>query len=147
MVAQDHGFAAAESGGDPLALIDVEYDAGKVLENFVVLEESASVLSDRVEAPAKRRPGPAVYRVAVSGRDNIRPGRVDLGMDRERGRVHPAVTADHLAAGIHKYQVRHPQVGVVHAERVHPEPLGELGVPRRHVPGYPVVEVVAGEDT
>src|ERR1700722_8757021 len=147
MVAQDHGLAAAEYGGDPLALLDVEYDAGKVVENVVVLEESASILSDRVEAPAQRRPGPAVYRVAVSGGDNIRPGRVDLGMDRERGRVHPAVTAHHLAAGIHQYQVRHSQVGVMHAERVHPEPLGEFGIPRRHVPGYPVVEVVAGENT
>ena len=51
--------------GDALALLEVEHDAGVVVEQRMVVVEGAGVLGDRIEQPAQRRPGLAVHGVRV----------------------------------------------------------------------------------
>ena len=146
VVAQDDRLALAEGVGDALALLDVEDDAGVVVEERVVLVERARVLRDGVEQAPERRPGLAVDRVGVGGGDDVGPGGVHLGVDGEGGRVDRVVALDHLALVVHEDEVGHPDVAEVHAERVDPEVVGELGVPGGDVAGHALVEPEAGEE-
>ena len=67
VVAQDGRLVVAEGVGDALALLDVEHDAGVVVEQAVVLEEDAGVLGERVEQ-AGRAPRTPCRRPSGSGR-------------------------------------------------------------------------------
>ena len=53
VVAQDDRLVVAERGGDALALLGVEDDAGVVVEERVVLVERAGVLGDGDRAGAR----------------------------------------------------------------------------------------------
>ena len=85
VVAQDGRLVVAEGVGDALALLDVDHDAGVVVEEAVVLEEGAGVLGDRVEQATERRPGPPALAVGVGGGLHVGPGGVHLRVDGEGG--------------------------------------------------------------
>ena len=91
VVLQDRGALVPERKGDALAFGRIEDDARIDLEQDVLLVEEAGVLGDRVEQAAERRPRLAVQRVRVRCRDDVGPGLVDLGVDRESGLVDRAV--------------------------------------------------------
>src|SRR5882757_10243198 len=61
-------------------------------------------------------------------------------MDRERGLIHRQIALDDLAVVAHQQQVADADVPEVHAERVHPEVVGQLGIARGDVPGDALVE-------
>ena len=135
VVRQDGRLVVAERVRDALALLDVEHDAGVVVEHGVVAVERARVLGERVERAAQRRPRLAVDRVGVGGRDHVGPGGVDLRVDDERGLVHRPVALDDLAVVVDEDQVLDPDLLEVHAERVHPEVVEPLGIAGGDVPG------------
>ena len=145
MVAQDCGLVAGESVGDALALFGIEHHTGVVVEQGVVLVEGAGVLGDRVECATQRRPRLAVHRVGVRGADDVGAGRVHLGVNGERGLVHRQIAFDDGAVVTHQQQVADPNVAEVHAERVHPEVVGEFRVACGDVPGHALVEAELAE--
>jgi hypothetical protein len=140
VVAEDDGLRLAERVGQALALLDVEDDAGEVVEQRVVLEEDAAVLGERGELLAERRERLAVDRVAVRRGDDVGPGRVDLRVDRERSLVDRGVALDHLAAVVDADQVVDADHLEVHPERVDPEPVRVLRVADGDVAGHALVE-------
>jgi len=87
VVLQDHALLRAESLSDLRTFAGFVDHAAEVLEQAVVLVERAGVLRQRIELAAERRPGLAVQRVRVRGRDDLGPRLVNRGMDRERGAV------------------------------------------------------------
>ena len=72
VVRQDHGLVAAERVRDALALLEVEHDAGVVVEQRVVAVERARVLGERIERPAQATTTPCR---APSARARPRPRR------------------------------------------------------------------------
>ena len=145
MVAEDGGLVVAEGVGDALALLDVDDHAGVVVEEAVVLEEGAGVLGDRVEQPAEGRPARPDLAVGVGGGLDVGPGRVHLRVDGEGGHVHRPVALDDLALVVHEDEVGRPDEPEGHAEGVHPEAVGALGVAGGEVAGHALVEAEAVE--
>ena len=123
-----------------------EHGARVVVEDGVVAVEGAGVLRQRIERAAQRRPRLAVRRVAVGGRHDVGAGGVDLRVDHERRRVQRPVALDDLALVVHEEQVLDPDVLEVHAERVDPEVVGQLGVAGGDVAGRALVEAEGPED-
>ncbi len=145
VVAQDDGLAVAELVRDPLALLEVEHDAGVLVEQRVVVVERARVLGDRIEQSAERGPRLAVYRMGVGGADHVGPRGVHLRVDGERGLVQRSVALDDRAVVAHQHQVADADVAEVHAERIDPEVIGQLRVARGDVPRDALVEAEAAE--
>ena len=123
----------------------VEHDAGVVVEHHVVAVERARVLGERIERAAQRRPRLAVHRVGVRGGHHVGAGGVDLRVDHERGRVHRPGALDDLAPVVHEQEVLHPDLLEVHAERVDPEVVEQLGVAGGDVAGRALVEAEVPE--
>ena len=73
VVAEDDRLGVAERGSDALALLEVEHDAGEVVEQGVVLEERARVLRDRVEEAARATTTPC-RTASASARPRSRRG-------------------------------------------------------------------------
>ena len=140
VVRQDDGLVPAQCVRDPLAFLEVEHDAGVVVEHRMVAVERAGVLGEGIERPAQRRPRLAVHRMCVGRRDHVGPSGMDLRMDGERRRVQRPAPLDHLALVVHEDEVLHPDLLEVHAERVDPEVVEPLGVPGGDVAGDPFVE-------
>ena len=76
----------------------------------------------------------------MGGGHHVGAGRVDLGVDGERGRVDRPVALDHLAVVVDQDQVGDPDVAEVHAEGVDPEVVESLGVAGGDVAGHALVE-------
>ena len=55
MVAQDGRLVRAEGVGDALALLEVDHDAGVVVEQRVIVVEDAGVLGERASGRPQRR--------------------------------------------------------------------------------------------
>ncbi len=147
VVAQDDGLAVAEFVRDALAFLDIEDDSGVLVEQGMVLVEGARILGDRIEQPAERRPRLAVHRMGVRGADHVRAGGVHLRVDGERGRVQRPVPLDDRAVVPHQQQVADADVTEVHAERIDPEVVGQLGIARGDVARDALVEPEAAEQT
>ena len=64
-------------------------------------------------------------------------------MDGECRFVHRQNAFDHVAAVIHAEQVGHLDMAEMHAERIDPESVGELGITRRDVTGHALVKTKA----
>ena len=146
MVAQDGGLVVAQGVGDALALLEVEHDAGVVVEERRGPRRTAGVLGDRVEEAPERGPGPAVLAVGVGGGLDVGAGLVHLGVDGEGGTVDGPVALDHLTVVVDPDEVRGPDEAEGQAERVHPERVGELGVAGGEVAGHALVEAEPVEE-
>ena len=150
MVLQDGRLAAAQSGRDALALVELRHHSAVAVEDDVVFVEGAGVLGQRAQRAAQRRERLAVHRVAVGRGHHVGAGRVDLGVDGERGPVQEGTLAvDDVAVRVHPDQVRGRDVGERHAPRVDPERLGILGVADGHMARgahRAVLEAELGED-
>ena len=83
----------------------------------------------------------------VRGADHVGAGGVHLRVDRERGLVQRPVALDDRAVVAHQQQVADADVAEVHAERVDPEVVGQLGVACGDVAGDALVEAEAAEQT
>ena len=142
---QDGGLVVAERVGDALALLEVEHDAGVVVEHGVVAVERARVLRQRIERAPQRRPALAVDRVGVRRGDDVGAGGVHLAVDHERRRVHRPVALDDLAVVVDEDEVLHPDLLEVHGERVDPEVVEQLGIAGRDVAGDALVEAELAE--
>ena len=79
---------------DRAALVGAVHDAREVVEDRVVVVERARVLAQRLQQAAGRRPRPAAPGVGVRDRGDVGPRPVDLGVDRERRRVHGSLTGE-----------------------------------------------------
>lgn len=77
--------------------------------------------------------------------DDVRMGFVDRRMDRECGLVQRPRADRGFAAGIHEQQVGHLDLREMHAERVHPEVIGQLRIARGDVAGEARRETEARE--
>jgi hypothetical protein len=146
VVAEDDRLVLAEGGGDALALLHVEDDAGVVVEDRVVAVERACVLGERQQLLAQGGERLAVEGVGVRRRLHVRPGRVHLRVDGERGLVHGVAALDDVALVVHQEEVRRADEAEVDAERVDPEVVGQLGVPGGDVAGHPLAEAEPPED-
>ena len=71
---------------------------------------------------------------------HVGPGRVDLGVDGEGGRVDRAVALHDVALVVDQDQVGHRDLAEVDGERVDPEEVRVLRVPGRDVAGHALVE-------
>lgn len=80
--------------------------------------EGRLTLRKHLDGPAKRTPGLAVDPVRVRGRDDVRPGLVDLRMDHEAGLVDRGLVP---ALGDVSFAVDQDQVGGLHGREVLPE--------------------------
>ncbi len=150
VVLQDHALVRAALGlgqrlRDAIALAGVDHHAGEVVEQRVVLVEHAGVLGQRRQRAAQRRPGLAVGRVRVGGGHQVGMGLVDRRVDREGGLVERALADHGFAAGVHEQQVRDLDAREMHAERIDPEMVGQLGIARGDVPGQAQRETVPRE--
>jgi hypothetical protein len=126
--------------GEPLPFLEIEHDTGVVVEERMVAVERAGILCQWKEQPPQRRPGLAVHRVRVRGRHDIRSGGVHLRVDGEGGQVHRPVAVDHLTSVVDQDEVLHADHLEVHAERIDPEVVEELGVAGGDVTGNALVE-------
>jgi hypothetical protein len=70
---------------------------------------------------------------------------VDLRVDGEGRVVDRVVALDHLAGAVDQHQVGHAHLAEVHAQRAHPEVVGQLRVAGGDVAVDAVVEPEAGE--
>ena len=86
-------------------------------------------------------------RVRVRRGDDIGPGVVHLRVDGECRGVHGPVAVDDLTQMVDADEIAGLDVSEIHAERIHPEPVGELRVARRDVAGHTFVEPVEGEES
>ena len=130
----------AERVGEAFALLEIEHDAGVVVEHRVVAVEGARVLGQGIERTAQGRPRLAVHGVGVGGRHDVGAGGMDLRVDGEGGGVDRPVAVDHLAAVVDQDEVLHPDEFEAHPERIDPEVVGPLRIPCRDVSGEPLVE-------
>ena len=138
-------LCVAEGVGDPLALLDVEHDAGVVVEQRVVVVEGADVLGERVERAAERSTTTCRTSSGRGRRPPRRAGRRGPGSGwRTRrwltGRS-PSTTSPWWLT---RMRSRHPDLAEVHAERVDPEVVGPLRVAGGDVPGDALVEPEVG---
>jgi hypothetical protein len=101
----------------------------------VVLEEGACILCDRIDEPSDCRPRFAVDRVGLRSRDDIWTSSMNLGVYGESGNIERPGTLDDLAALVHPDEVRDVDVIETHSERINPERIVKLGVPRFDVAG------------
>jgi hypothetical protein len=69
-----------------------------------------------------------------------------LRMDGERRLVDETTALDDLTVVVDKQQIRHPDVTEVHAKRVDPEVVGQLGIARRDVARNPFIEPKPAEE-
>src|SRR5712691_10126816 len=146
VVAEDDGLLLADGRGDAAALRELEHDAREIVEERVVLEESAGVLRQRIEQPPQARERLAVHRVRVGGGDRVGAGGVDLRMDREGRGIDRAVPFHHLALMIDEDQVGGADMPEVHSEGIDPEMVEALRIARGDVTSDPLVESIAGEE-
>ena len=79
------------------------------------------------------------------GGHDVRPGLVDLRVDREGGGVHRVAALDDLAGVVDQDQVADPDVGERRPERVDPEVVGELGVAGRDMTRHALLEAERAE--
>ena len=146
VVAVDGGLVRTERSRQSLGGGLLQHDGTTAfLAHGVVLVEDAGVLRDRIERSPERRPCLAVDRVGVGGRHDVGPRRVHGGVDGEGGRVDRAVALDDLSGVADEDEVGDPHVAEAHAERVHPEVVGQLGIACRDVPGDALGEAEAAE--
>ena len=68
-------------------------------------------------------------------------------MDRERGLVERPLALDDRALVADEQQVADPDVAEVHAERIDPEVVGQLGVAGGDVAGHALVEAESAEES
>src|SRR5947207_1034756 len=108
VVAEDDGLAPPQGMGDALGLVEVEDDAGVIVEQGMVLIERAGILGDRVEQAAGGRPRLAVERVSVGGGHYVGTSGVHLGVDGKGGSVDGIVAVNDLAAPVDQAQIRDP---------------------------------------
>ena len=78
VVLKDGGLVLADGIGDALPLLDVEHDAGVVVEEPVIAVERARILGERVEQPSEGGPGASVGRVRVGGGHHVGASGVHL---------------------------------------------------------------------
>ena len=71
---------------------------------------------------------------------------MDLGMDGEGRHIEQPGALDDLSPRVHPDEVRNADTVETHPERIDPERVGELGVPRRDVAGDALGESERGED-
>lgn len=86
-----------------------------------------------------------MHRVGVRGGHDVGSGGMDLRVDHERCDVERPVALDDLAPIVHEQQVLHPDLLEVHAQRVDPEVVEQLGVPGGDVTGHALVETEVPE--
>ena len=139
VVLEQQRLLVAQRARQRPALLGVVHDAREVVEDRVVAVERARVLTERLEQPTGGRPRAAAPGVGVRDRDDVGTRPVDLGVDRERRRVHRAVTGEQVAVEVDEQQVGRAEVAPAPAERVHPELVRELRVADGDVAGDPVV--------
>lgn len=81
----------------------------------------------------------------VRGGDDVRMRIVDRRVDRERGLVQRPAADRGFAARVDEQQVRHADLREMHAERIHPEMIGQLRIARGDVAREPGREAEARE--
>ena len=136
---EEQRLVVAQRAGQRAALLAAVHDAREVVEDRVIVVERAGVLTQRLEQTAGGRPRTAAPGVGVRDRGDVGPRPVDLGVDRERRRVHGSLTGEEAAFQVDEQQVGGAEVAPAPPERVEPEPVRELGVADRDVAGDPVV--------
>jgi hypothetical protein len=81
----------------------------------------------------------------MGGADDVGPRRVHLRVDGEGRLVQRPVALDDGAVVAHQQQVADADVPEVHAERVHPEVVGQFGVAGGDVARHALVEAELAE--
>ena len=94
----------------------------------VVLVEGAGILGQRIEQAAERRPGLAVGRMRVGGRDHVRMRGVDRRVNHEAGLVDRLVADQDVAIVVDELKVRHLDLAEMLRQRIDPEPLGKFRI-------------------
>ncbi len=136
VVLVDGGLAVGELRGELAAGFDVEHDGTTLLgDDVVILVEDAGVLGERRQRDAERAERLAVRRVRMRSGDHVGAGGMDGCVDDERGSVDRLGAVDDVAVVVDEDQVALLDVAEAHAERVHPEHVGILGVAYRDVSG------------
>ena len=102
VIPQDGRFFGAKSASDAVTFGSFLHDAGVIVEDRVIFIKRASVLRQRIQAAAKRRPGLAVERMRMRGGDNIGARSVNAGVNRKRGEIDFRVAFDNFAGVIHQ---------------------------------------------
>ena len=140
MILQNNCFAISESLGDILSFLVVEDCATytltslefdhpespgsqmrtKLCVNCMAFVKSQRILSNHLEWFAKARPGLPISAMGVTCCDNIRSSFVDLGVNRECGRIDRLITFNNHTVLIDKDQRRHCDLGEMLRKRVQP---------------------------
>ena len=105
MVAEDDCLVVAERMCETLPFLQIEHDAGVVVEEAVVLVEGADVLGERFELATQRGPGLPVHRVGVRSGHDVGPGRVHLRVDHEGRLVDRLVALDDVAVVVDQNEI------------------------------------------
>ena len=143
----DERLARTEGLGHRGADCRVEHDGtGPCIAQRDVVVEHRRVLADHLERLAQRRERLAVHRVRMCGRDDVRPGGVQLRVNRECCRVYGLVAFDDRAVMVDTDEIRHGHQLEVEPEWIHPEPIGILGITDRDMAGHPFGEPEASHD-
>jgi len=125
----------------------LEHDGAALFgDDDVVFVEIATVLRDRVELAAERRPRLAVHGVRVRGRDHVGARLVNRGVDAERRLVDRMVAVHDVTVVVDEDEIRHPHQTETARERIHPEVVGILGVAHGDVPGDAFAETETTKD-
>jgi hypothetical protein len=100
MILQQRRLLPPKTSRNILPLLLSQHNPIETLIQHMIIMESARILRQRVQLPAKRTPRPAINAMAVRSANHIRPRFVDGGVDHVRGGVEQAVLAavDHFAA-------------------------------------------------
>ena len=143
------GIDGTTCGDDPVVLVDeclagtkclghrradcgIEHDgAGACVAQRNVVVKHCGVLADHLQGLPQRRERLAVHRVRVGCRDDVGPGRVQLGVNGERGGVDGPVALDDRALMIDTDEIGDGHQLEVEAKRIHPEAVGILGITDR----------------
>jgi hypothetical protein len=121
------------------AFVGAVHDTGEVVEDRVVLVEGARVLAQRLQQATGGRPRPSAPGVRVRDRGDVRSRAMDLGVDRERRRVHRTLARDEVPVEVDQQEVRRAEVTPAPPERVEPEPVRKLRITDGDVARDPVV--------
>lgn len=146
MILQYHGLAPAQGTRYARPLVRVDNHTAKMAIDTVTFVEAERVLGDHVQLPPKHTERLAMDRVCVAGSVDIGSGPVNSTVDGERGSVDGLVPLHDPAFLVDEDQVRHLDLGEVHAQGVQPEVVRQYWVPDTDVAGDALVVAALGED-
>lgn len=105
----------------------------QVDDERLLLEEHATVLTDRTEQTIQRGPGASVGRMGVTHRVHVGPRCMDCSVESKTDRVHRTVAVRDLTAVVDLHETRHLDLPNGHADQIQPGSIVMLGVASREV--------------